>query len=190
MTINHTLKFNHHNNSLIIPSILGKMSPQQPLTATLAPPTLPFILGKLSLQQPLSVTHTPPIIPSILGKLSPQQPRIKQFSKMIMFLALGLTFIPSWTPPKVHLPESLNSFDRNNRLKYFFQNQPFTEPHPFKKKSTWEPPSASLTIEKYLKRIRTQIDKLHPLKVTPNLSTLLRQKPGHQECRQRLRYSS
>ena len=93
-------------------------------------------------------------------------------SPQLDVLALGLTFIPSWTPPKVHLPESLNSFDRNNRLKYFFRNQPSTEPHPFKKKSTWEPPSASLTIEKYLKRIRTQIDKLHPLKVTPNLSPI------------------
>ena len=58
-------------------------------------------------------------------------------------LALGLTFIPSWTPPKINLPDSLNNFDRSNRLKYFFRNQPSVEPHPFKKKSTWQPPTAS-----------------------------------------------
>ena len=87
-------------------------------------------------------------------------------------LALGLTFVPSWTSPIVHLPESLDAFDKNNRLKHFFRNHPSTEPHPFKKKSTWEPPSASPTIERYLKRVRTEVNQLRSLKVTPNLTPL------------------
>ena len=66
--------------------------------------------------------------------------------------------------------ESLECFDRSNRLRHFFRNKPSSEPHPFKEKSTWNPPPASSTIEGYLNRIKTQVNTLVPLKTTTNLT--------------------
>jgi hypothetical protein len=91
-------------------------------------------------------------------------------SDQIDVLSLGMTFVPSKSHTQAQLSEPLNNFDRSNRLKYFFRNKPPTEPHPFRKKSTWVPPSASPAIEGYLRRIRTEINTLHPLKMFPNLS--------------------
>lgn len=70
----------------------------------------------------------------------------------------------------MELTESLDNFDRSNRLKYFFRNHPRTEPHPFKEKSNWNPPKASTAIEAYLKRVRTEVSQLHTRKATPNLT--------------------
>ena len=112
-------------------------------------------------------------------------------------LSLGLTFVPSRNPPLIPMSESLDNFDRSNRLKFFFSNTPKIEPHPLKKKSSWNPPRASPDIENYLKRIRNEITSLHSLKTTPNLTPTqnkaLRelqseQNTGHQKCRQRLRH--
>ena len=53
-------------------------------------------------------------------------------SPQLDVLSLGLTFSPSRDTSSSKLSESLNIFDRSNKLKYFFRKQPLTEPHPFK----------------------------------------------------------
>ena len=85
-------------------------------------------------------------------------------------LSLGLSFVPSEAPPLIPMSDSINSFERSNRLKFYFRNHPKVEPHPFKKKSSWNPPRASTDIEKYLLRVREEINSLHPLNSTPNLT--------------------
>ena len=85
-------------------------------------------------------------------------------------LSLGLTFVPSRHLLQSQLIESLEDFERGNRIKHFFKDRPSTEPHPFKEKSTWMPPKASKDIEKYLNRVRTEINTIKPLKMTPNLT--------------------
>ena len=85
-------------------------------------------------------------------------------------LSLGLTFVPSGVPPSIPMSDSLENFVRSNRLKFFFKDHPKVEPHPFKKKSSWNPPRASPDIEKYLQRIRKEVDTLQPLKHIPNLT--------------------
>ena len=87
-------------------------------------------------------------------------------------LTKGLSFVPSRKINKVALKESVSRFERSNRLKYFFRNSPPQEPHPFKPKSTWQPPKASQEIEAYLCRIKTDINQLPPQKFYPNLSKL------------------
>lgn len=88
-------------------------------------------------------------------------------------LSLGLKFVPSKVQSQTELAGSLDSFERGNRLKHFFRNCPSTKPHPFKKKSNWNPPKASATIEGYLKRVRTEVNAIHSLKTTPNLTPIL-----------------
>ena len=91
-------------------------------------------------------------------------------SPQLDVLSLGLTFVPNQVASPTLMSDSLDNFDRSNRLKYFFRNYPHTEPHPFRRKSTWTPPSASPEIEEYLKRIRKEVSTLRPLKVTPKLT--------------------
>ena len=93
-------------------------------------------------------------------------------SPQLDVLALGLTFVPNKSGPisNTRLTESLQQFSRSNRIKYFFKNRPPTEPHPFKEKSSWSPPTASSKIEDYLTRIRKDINELHPLKTNTNLT--------------------
>ena len=86
-------------------------------------------------------------------------------------LALGLTFVPNQTLPQNEIQQSLESLIvRSNRLKFFFRDRPPTEPYPYKRKSSWIPPVASPTIEEYLKRIKTEINLIQPLKTIPNLT--------------------
>ena len=85
-------------------------------------------------------------------------------------LSLGLTFVPSQCLKPAKLSESLNSFDRNNRLQHFFDDRPSAEPHPFRKKSTWNPPPASPSIQAYLKRVRAEVNSMQPLKIAQNLT--------------------
>ncbi len=65
----------------------------------------------------------------------------KLSSPQLDVLSLGMTFAPSRDTSSSKLSESLNNFDRSNRLKFFFRKQPLTEPHLFKKKSAWMPPN-------------------------------------------------
>ena len=111
-----------------------------------------------------------------VGKLLNKQKYITNLSSKTLkpahveVLSLGLNFVPSRTTMKASLKESLDNFDRHHRIKYFYRTKPPTEPHPFKKKSTWMPPAASPEIEGYLKRVRTETNGLQPLKYTPNLT--------------------
>ncbi len=61
-------------------------------------------------------------------------------------------------------------FERSNRIKYFFRNEPEREKHPFHQISTWQPPKASQEIEAYLNRIKDTINDHTPRKMYPNLS--------------------
>ncbi len=85
-------------------------------------------------------------------------------------LGLGLTFVPSRMTNRESLSESISRFERSNRIKHFFRNQPQREPHPFRPKSTWEPPVASPEIESYLKRVRSTIDNHIPNVSRSNLT--------------------
>ena len=85
-------------------------------------------------------------------------------------LSLGLPFVPSRSGSRNQLPEPLKNFERSNRLKDFFSNKQPATIHPFKGKSLWTPPPASPEIEAYLKRIKSEVNALSPLKTTPNLT--------------------
>ena len=93
--------------------------------------------------------------------LTPAQNRI---------LTLGLKFVPSQISSKPATLEAVTTFERSNTLKFRFRNHPSTVQHPFKPKSTWQPPRASPEIEAYLQRVKTSINKISPSTVLPNLS--------------------
>ena len=69
-------------------------------------------------------------------------------------ISLGLNFIPSKIHKKSNIEIALSHFERSNRLKYYFRNQPSTNSHPFRLKSSWQPPKASPLSESHLQRIR------------------------------------
>ncbi len=72
-------------------------------------------------------------------------------------LSLGLTFIPSSKLKKPAMLEAATHFQRQNRIRYFFRNQPPGQNHPFRLKSTWQPPKASTEIEMYLEKINNTL---------------------------------
>ena len=78
----------------------------------------------------------------------------------ISLLSKGLSFVPATPPNKQSINSSLERFDRSNRIRHFFRNQPEKEPHPFKVPSKWIPPRASEEIELYLKRIKSDMNKV------------------------------
>jgi len=90
-------------------------------------------------------------------------------------LSLGLTYVPSRMTNRTMLSESISRFERSNRIKYFFRNQPQREQHPFRMKSTWEPPRASPEIETYLKRVNDTLNNLTLNNSRPNLTNSERQ---------------
>ncbi len=85
-------------------------------------------------------------------------------------LTLGLKFVPSRRMHKNTMTQSIDKFERSNRLKFHFRNHPESEPHPFRPKSTWTPPRASQDIETYLQRIRTSLINLPDNNLLPNLT--------------------
>ena len=68
--------------------------------------------------------------------------------------------------------EAVSHFERSNRLKYYFRNQPQREAHPFRQKSIWQPPKASPTIEAYLQRTKNSIMNTQTKTIYPNLTKL------------------
>ena len=85
-------------------------------------------------------------------------------------LSKGLTFVPS---NKMHTPNLLDAFalfKRSNRLTYRFRDQATPKPHPFRRKSTWNPPRASKEIEDYLQRVEGSIEDLTPKRFNPNMT--------------------
>ena len=87
-------------------------------------------------------------------------------------LAKGLAFIPNRKINKPQLIQAVGQFTRSNRLKFYFRDRPLQKPHPFKPRSTWQPPRASTAIEAYLERIKNEIEILQPAKIYPNMSRL------------------
>ncbi len=85
-------------------------------------------------------------------------------------LSLGLKFVPTLPTRNNTLQESLLNFQRSNRLKYFFRYYPHKEQHPFRQKSTWQPPRAAAEIKQYLQRITQSISTLPPKNIYPNLT--------------------
>ena len=62
-------------------------------------------------------------------------------------LAKGLKYVPSVRADPHSLNKALDSFDRLNRRRYFFRDSENSEQHPFRQKSAWIPPPASVEIE-------------------------------------------
>ncbi len=87
-------------------------------------------------------------------------------------LSLGLKFVPTLPTRNNTLQESLLNFQRSNRLKYFFRNHPHKEQHPFRQKSTWQPPRASAEVEQYLERTTQSISTLPHKNIYQNLTKL------------------
>lgn len=85
-------------------------------------------------------------------------------------LNLGLKFIPSSTYKKPAMLEAASHFERQNRIRYFFRNQPPTVIHPFRTKSTWQPPKASVEIETYLQKITEELNNPPLKQFHPNLT--------------------
>ncbi len=90
-------------------------------------------------------------------------------------LSLGLGFIQTGRLDRNNLEKAYSRFERSNRIKHYFKDQPETIKHPFKKKSTWVPPKASTEIEQYLQTIKDTINDLSPKTTFPNLSQPERQ---------------
>ncbi len=90
-------------------------------------------------------------------------------------LSLGLGFIQTRKYNVDNLQSAITRFERSNRIKYYFRDQPESISHPFRKKSTWTPPKASPIIEDYLQNIKTTIDNMTPRLTSSNLSHLERQ---------------
>ncbi len=88
----------------------------------------------------------------------------------VKVLSKGLTYVPSIALDKPDIDSAWHKFQRSNRLKYFFRDAADSEQHPFRKKSTWEPPPASSAIEAYLHRTKAEISNLAPLPLHHNLS--------------------
>ncbi len=85
-------------------------------------------------------------------------------------LSLGLKFIPTSSMEQDSIRTAFTRFRRGNRLKHFYRDQPPTEPHPFRSKSQWDPPPASVEIEQYLNRVSEGLQNLTTLQVSDNLS--------------------
>lgn len=79
----------------------------------------------------------------------------------ISLLSKGLSFVPSVPLSKESTRKSLDAFDRSNRIRHFFKDQPERKPHPFKSPSKWIPPKACKVVESYLQRVRSEINKLY-----------------------------
>ena len=94
----------------------------------------------------------------------------KQYiTNLFSVLSLGLTFVPSLAELP-HTLFSLRNFERDTRIKHFFRNKPAHKPHPFKEKSSWIPPVATPTVEKYLDDVKVNINAIQPLNTIPNLT--------------------
>ena len=88
----------------------------------------------------------------------------------IKVLTKGLTFVPNSTANDDTLDQGICRFNRLNRIKYFFKDEPQREIRPFKLKSTWMPPRANLEIENYLERITKDIKSTPRTNIHNNLS--------------------
>lgn len=88
-------------------------------------------------------------------------------------LSKGLKFVPT---PRSHnrneIDDSFREYTRTLRLKYYHSSRPKLDSnrHPFKPKSTWEPPQADPTVEKYLEKTKETLDALGTTRHYPNLS--------------------
>ena len=72
-------------------------------------------------------------------------------------LSKGLSFVPTVSSKTEATKQSFERFQRSNRLKFFFRDSGPQQVHPFRKKSTWDPPPASPHIEAYLRRIEAGV---------------------------------
>ncbi len=85
-------------------------------------------------------------------------------------LGKGLKYIPSTKSNSESLDVARLHFNRSNRIKYFFRNEPERDPHPFRKKSTWMPPRGSPELESYLQRIENDLPNITPKHFEKNLT--------------------
>ena len=94
--------------------------------------------------------------------------------EQITVLSKGLTFVPTSKLDRSKIEQSVQRFERSNRLKYHFKDQGPPIMHPFRSKSDWIPPRASPAIEAYLSRVRAQANSLAPTATHNNLPPSIR----------------
>jgi len=87
-------------------------------------------------------------------------------------LSLGLTYVPTQKCQQQSITDSFTKFQRSNRLKHFFRNSASQVTHPFKQKSSWQPPRASPQIESYLDRVKHELNNMPSRTIYPNLNKL------------------
>lgn len=88
-------------------------------------------------------------------------------------LSKGLKFIPTPNHRKiVGLEDSFKSYQRLIRLHYYFSTRPVNhrDEHPFRPKSSWEPPPANRTIENYLSHTKLELSNLRSVSCKQNLT--------------------
>lgn len=85
-------------------------------------------------------------------------------------LSKGLTFVKAQPSKGDAIGESFERFRRSNRIKSFFRDSGPQQTHPFRKRSTWEPPPATPHIEAYLQRVKTQLSTMPNKSHLPNLT--------------------
>ena len=89
-------------------------------------------------------------------------------------LSLGLKYVPAKKGNQNDRQESLHRFKGSHRLRYHFRNSPGLVKHPFRERSSWEPPRASPDIESYLSRTRSEVEELPEVSRRDNMSIELR----------------
>jgi len=74
---------------------------------------------------------------------------------MASLLSKGLNFIPTpQIPSTEQLTEDYCKFENSMRIKHFFRNRPYQQPHPFKSRSNWQAPKINQTIENFLEKTK------------------------------------
>lgn len=82
---------------------------------------------------------------------------------MASLLSKGLNFIPTpQIPSTEQLTEDYCKFENSMRIKHFFRNRPYQQPHPFKSRSNWQAPKINQTIENFLEKTKQSIFTLEP----------------------------
>ena len=90
-------------------------------------------------------------------------------SKPLTQMESGI-LVPTKRMHRPKLSQAFADFQRSNRLYYRFRNQTPPKPHPFRRKSTWNPPRASKEIEEYLDRVEESLRNLTPKHFHHNLT--------------------
>ena len=99
-------------------------------------------------------------------------------------LSKGLSFVPTPNPPSLDLlQEDFQTFSRSLRLTHFFWNSTPTPRHPFKPKSSWQPPpSSNPNVEQYISLTTSALSSIPTRNIHPIIQ------PAERRALQQLRH--